>query len=281
MKKFTKVCLIIAAVLMLFGVGACIVGSVMGAGMQNVKTLWDRGELQLWGWKIGSTGTNWMKNENSWKDSKRLTDTFLADEITELDIDLKYGILTIEESDTQQVIVEVEKNNGDFQTVLENGRLSLKDNRKDKTAGKEYKICLQLPKSMELEQIDIENNAGTLESDDILLKSEKMNVKVDAGEVLFDGVQTKEFSLEVGAGNADIDNLDAEDIDIDCGVGNIDLVLLGREEDYDYKAECGLGNIEIGEQSYTSLGKCKEISHGAHKNVHLNCGVGNINIDTE
>lgn len=281
MKKFTKVCLIIVAIFMILGLAACITGAVMGAGTQNIKELWNSGDLELWGWNVGESGIGWIKKDSSWKDAKSSTDTFTAQDVKKLDIDLKYGTLTIEKSNTDEIKVEVKKNNGDFETTLENGTLKLKDNRKNGVSSKGYDISLKLPKGIELEQIKIENNAGTLESSDIALNTKKMDVKVDAGETLFENISTKDFRLEVGAGNADIDKLDAENIDIDCGVGNIDLVLLGKEDDYNYKVDCGLGNIDVNNQSYTSLGKSNEIRNGALKDISLKCGVGNITVDTE
>ena len=58
-------------------------------------------------------------------------------------------------------------------------------------------------------------------------------------------------------------------------------MLLGKEDDCNYKVDCGLGNIDVNNQSYTSLGKSNEIRNGALKDISLKCGVGNITVDTE
>lgn len=282
MKKFAKICLVIAAVLAILGVAACAAGAVMGAGYHTLRELWKSGDLEMLGWKVGEDGIGWYHgNDFDWDDANKSVEAFQASEVSEIEISLKYGTLEIEESDTDEIVVEVEKNNGDFQSTLKKGVLSLKDNRGSGIAKRKYEIKLELPRGIELKQIKIDNNAGVLESDDLVVTADKVDIKVDAGEMDMDRITAKEFRLEVGAGNADIQDLDAEEIDISCGVGNIDLQLLGREKDYNYNVTCGLGNIEISQQSYTSIGKEKRIDNGAKKNVRLECGVGNISVDVD
>lgn len=282
MKKFTKICLLMAAVLAILGVAACAAGAVMGAGYHTLRDLWRDGDLQMLGWNIGEDGIGWHHGEDSeWDDAEESVERFKAAEVSEIAIYLKHGTLEIEKSDTDEIVVEVEKNNGDFRSALKDGVLTLEDNRSKGIARKDCEVKLELPENIDCKQIKIENHAGLLESDELVLMADKVEIKVDAGELDMTGVRAEKFRLEVGAGNADISDLDAEEIDISCGVGNIDLQLRGKEKDYNYRIKCGVGDIDINGTSYTALGKEKEISNRADRDVRLECGVGNISVEVD
>lgn len=282
MKRFTKVCLMIAAVLVILGVSACAAGAVMGAGTNTLRELWRSGDIKVLNWHVGEDGIGWISDHDfDWEDGKESVTRFQTSEVSGIVIDLKHGSLEIEESDTDEIVVEVEKDNGDVLTTLEEGVLTLKDQRSGSTARKDCEVKLELPRGMELQNLKIENNAGVLECDDVFLTADRVDIKVDAGEMDINRIAAKEFYLEVGAGDADIQSLDAESIEISCGLGNIDLHLVGQEKDYNYRLECGLGNIDLGRESYTSIGKEKSLDNGASKDVRIECGMGDISVDTE
>lgn len=282
MKKFTKACLILVVVLFLFGIAACAAGAVLGAGFGTVRELWNSGELEYLGWRISSDGIGWIgeDEEGSWKDAAASKEKFKSAEVHQIQIELKHGSLELEEGDVQdEIIVELEKNDGGFRTELENGVLTLKDERK--RARRDYQIRLKIPKGMKLEKLEIENRAGVVESDGSILRADSIHLEVDAGELILEDIQAKEFYLKVGAGNAEIDDLDAENTEVSCGVGNIDLQMCGREADYNYQIKCGVGSIYVNKDSYTALGKDQRIDNKASKAVNLDCGVGNITLETE
>ena len=44
--------------------------------------------------------------------------------------------------------------------------------------------------------------------------------------------------------------------------------------------ECGVGNLDVGSDSYSGLGREKSISNkGADRKLNLECGMGNISVD--
>ena len=66
----------------------------------------------------------------------------------------------------------------------------------------------------------------------------------------------------------------------ECGLGELDLTLTGTQEDYNYDLECGVGNLDVGSDSYSGLGREKSISNkGADRKLNLECGMGNISVD--
>lgn len=284
MKKLTKVCLIVVVILAMIGIAACAAGAVLGAGVGTIRELWNSGELEYLGWRIGSNGIGWTEEEEgSWKNAASSKERFKSSEVRQIQIELKHGSLELEELDDEEVqdeiIVEMKKNDGNFKVELENGVLTLKDERKN--ARKDYQITLKLPKGIQLEKLNIENRAGVVESDELALQADKIQLEVDAGELILEDIRAKEFNLKVGAGNAEIDGLDAENTGVSCGVGNIDLEMRGRETDYNYQIKCGVGSIYVNREGYTALGKDHKIDNNASKDIDLDCGVGNITLETE
>ena len=52
------------------------------------------------------------------------------------------------------------------------------------------------------------------------------------------------------------------------------------QEDYNYDLECGVGNLDVGSDSYSGLGREKSISNtGADRKVDLECGMGNVSVN--
>ena len=86
--------------------------------------------------------------------------------------------------------------------------------------------------------------------------------------------------LEIGTGSMTFADLSARKTDGECGLGELDLTLTGTQEDYNYDLECGVGNLDVGSDSYSGLGREKTISNkGADRKLDLECGMGNISVD--
>lgn len=105
-------------------------------------------------------------------------------------------------------------------------------------------------------------------------------MNVDAGEAYFGEMTAGEVELKTGAGDTRIEKLDAGILKADCGVGNMEITLTDSENAYNYSVQCGVGDIRINNNHYSSFGGKKNIDNGATKRVELDCGVGNIELYT-
>ena len=93
-------------------------------------------------------------------------------------------------------------------------------------------------------------------------------------------VTAREADLEIGTGSMTFADLSARKTDGECGLGELDLTLTGTQENYNYDLECGVGNLDVGSDSYSGLGREKSISNkGADRKLDLECGMGNISVD--
>ena len=304
MKKFTKGMLIAAGIFAAAGIGLTAAGGVMGASMSELtgvnslkRILWmtewdddhddydDNDEDDDYEDHVEHDGMEHsaemgQKNmESAAVGNESATDGTvyqLKYQPTKLDIELKYDELILEEGDS--FCVRVYDDNGKNVTVKESSD-TLKV-RSTKKLSKTRKVCISYPKDVKLQELEIEMGAGTvyLNRD---IETEKLSVEMGAGE--FDSknpVTAEEADLEIGTGSMTFADLSARKTDGECGLGELDLTLTGTQEDYNYDLECGVGNLDVGSDSYSGLGREKSISNkGADRKLNLECGMGNVSVD--
>ena len=300
MKKFTKGMLIAAGIFAAAGIGLTAAGGVMGASMSELTGVNSLKRI-LW-------MTEWDDDHDDYDDDdyedhvehdgmehsaemgqKNMEPTAVGNESatdgtvyqlkyqpTKLDIELKYDELILEEGDC--FCVRVYDDNGKNVTVKESSD-TLKV-RSTKKLSKTRKVCISYPKDVKLQELEIEMGAGTvyLNRD---IDTEKLSVEMGAGE--FDSknpVTAEEADLEIGTGSMTFADLSAKKISGECGLGELDLTMTGTQEDYNYDLECGVGNLDVGSDSYSGLGREKSISNtGADRKLDLECGMGNVSVN--
>ena len=290
MKKFTKGMLIAAGIFAAAGIGLTAAGGVMGASMSELTGVNSLKRI-LW-------MTEWGDDHDDYDDiddddyvehdgmeysaevgNESSTDGTvyqLKYQPTKLDIELKYDELILEEGDS--FCVRVYDDNEKNVTVKESSD-TLKV-RSTKKLSKTRKVYISYPKDVKLQELEIEMGAGTvyLNRD---IETEKLSVEMGAGE--FDSknpVTAEEADLEIGTGSMTFADLSAKKISGECGLGELDLTMTGTQEDYNYDLECGVGNLDVGSDSYSGLGREKSISNtGADRKLDLECGMGNVSVN--
>ena len=66
--------------------------------------------------------------------------------------------------------------------------------------------------------------------------------------------------------------------DLECGVGSLVYTAAGKETDFNYRLECGVGELNIGESSYSGLGVERTIDNRAQRTMDISCDVGSTEI---
>ena len=305
MKKFTKGMLIAAGIFAAAGIGLTAAGGVMGASMSELtgvnslkRILWmtewdddhddyddiddddDDYEDRVEHDGMEHSAEMGQKNmEPAAVGNESATDGIvyqLKYQPTKLDIELKYDELILEEGDS--FCVRVYDDNGKNVTVKESSD-TLKV-RSTKKLSKTRKVCISYPEDVKLQELEIEMGAGTvyLNRD---IETEKLSVEMGAGEFESKNpVTAREADLEIGTGSMTFADLSTRKTDGECGLGELDLTLTGTQEDYNYDLECGVGNLDVGPDSYSGLGREKSISNtGADRKVDLECGMGNVSVN--
>lgn len=322
MKKFTKVCLILAGTLAGVGVILCIVGGAMGASFGKINGGSRTGQNPAWVDAI-SDWLCWDEEdvealEDYMSEEGKVTSIESSDgavtyvysqeemsKVKNLDIDIKAGSLKILESDDEQIHLIVDAGGGSVKKGINGDTFIVKDTTKEIWNffrwQKGVKIVLYLPENLEFERISIDVNAGEVNTTGVELTAEEADLSVDAGSLKAGTLNvTRELEVDTGAGEVQIDELTAREVELDCGVGEmnisgtitgditadcgvgeLNLTVADDEESFNYIIDCGVGDVKLGDTSYSSLGKKKNIDNNAEKNMNLDCGVGSIKVKYE
>ena len=105
-------------------------------------------------------------------------------------------------------------------------------------------------------------------------------MEIGAGQAEISDLCAEALDIEVGAGQAELMNLDVKYLNATTGAGQITAELVGSEKDYNYDAECGIGEIVIGDNSYGGFGRDTHVENpGADRVLDIECGVGQIEIE--
>ena len=302
MKKFTKGMLIAAGIFGAVGIGLTTAGGVMGASMSELTGVESLKRVLLvadgdYDYDDSDDYDSDDYDSDDYDDSSDYDDSDDYDDSEDyaraedeedgtvyqlkyqpakLDIELKYDELILEEGDS--FCVRVYDDSGKNVTVKESSdTLKVKSTKK---LSKNRKVCISYPEDVKLQELEIEMGAGTvyLNRD---IETEKLSVEMGAGEFESKNpVTAREADLEIGTGSMTFADLSARKTDGECGLGELDLTLTGTQEDYNYDLECGVGNLDVGSDSYSGLGREKTISNkGADRKLDLECGMGNISVD--
>ena len=130
---------------------------------------------------------------------------------------------------------------------------------------------------LEVEELKLEIGAGTARLQDLTVVEEG-KLSVGMGELTLDGFDGHDISIHGGMGNVAVTGSLSGKTDIECGIGEIRMDLEASEEDYNYRVTCGIGNVEIGEESYTGVSD-KKIDNGATDTIVMECGIGAIRLE--
>lgn len=100
--------------------------------------------------------------------------------------------------------------------------------------------------------------------------------------ILPEDIVLDEVDLEIGAGNVEFDILNLRSLDAEIGTGILTMDLQGREKDYNYKVDCAIGKVQIGDREYNGIGReQKVVNPGAIKKIDIECGAGSVYIGFE
>lgn len=246
MRKFTKIALILAAVMV--GIGVICLSAAVALGM-NFHTFSDmvkegRFSLDEDDIEILFSG-----------DSDELQE--IKEKCRKLDVELEAGTLWVYYDDVEQIQVG-QKDISAFQCYVKEDTLHIEGGKKLGVHKQDGKITLVLPKGTKFEEADF---------------------SIGAGEAKMEGLTAEQVEIEVGAGEANVKNLDTSLLKAETGAGELMVELVGEESDYHYEAECGIGEIQIGERSFGGLGSKQNVQNpGAQRKLKLECGVGEIRV---
>ena len=256
MKKFTKVALVIAA--LVGGIGICsLVGAVAkGLTWKEFANMVTDGRFSFDSEELAELGIG--NSHNGMKDTQTQGGVTEIDEaFSSLDVEVGTVKLEIYYADVDKVRVEYGEMSG-LKCYVKEATLHIEANKKHGANSEQEKIVIYIPRNDTFAEFELD---------------------LDAGEAIVEGIIANEVNIDVGAGKATVTNLDAKEVDASADVGELYLEVVGKQEDYSYTLECGMGTIQIGNMAYAGLGGEKTIRNtGATRSLEADCGLGKVQI---
>ena len=263
MKIFTRVMLIIAGVLTTIGAVCLIIGLSMGLNWTTFNNLVEDGKFSFdIGDVVNIKGINGLHIE-IFDDSVHVGvadgETGSSDveqECVKMDVEYGAGLLEIYYGDVEKIHIDYEQVVG-FESSIEDGTLRIEGGlgvSEDSDAA----LVIIIPKDMVFEKVELE---------------------VGASEAKISDLKAQQLKIAVGVGEATLRNLDVKELDAETGVGQLNIELTGKETDYSYNLDCGIGAIIIGDNSYGGFGSSHSVHHQDTKcHMDIDCGIGEVKV---
>ena len=255
MKTFTKVMLILSGVFAAIGVICIVIACSLGLTWGSFQNMVEDGKFKIdfgGNFDINFFGSG-IHIGNGKEESGQ---SEIMEEVEKLDIEFGAGVLDIRYGDVEQIRIDYEYIVG-FETSVKNGTLRVEGalGVGDNSNGA---LTITIPYGMEFEEVRLEIGASEAKVKDIV---------------------AEKVEIDVGVGQATVSNLTAKKIDVDTGVGQLVMELVGKETDYSYNVDCGIGSVTIGSKSYAGLGASNTVKNpDATCQVDIDCGVGEVKV---
>ena len=312
MKKFTKITLIIAAVLVVIGLGFIIAGSVTAGGAGVLREQLRSGDLNFGNWHfedgvyyrggvevdvsdvVGDAmnllpvGTEASKNE-------------FAEEISHLEVDVDLANITIKNTDAAYAKVSLEEGYMKYYEAKVNGdTLHVNYDVSGHNFKQGPKIVIELPKDMQLESIYIDTDLGEVNLlemkqsiDTLEINSDLGNIRIEdckvtgnctmnaaLGNIVVEDSDFRRIDMNADMGNIDFSGKVEGDITAQADMGNIEVELDGKESDYNIELGSDMGDVKYKGQKQNGMGgSFTYYQENAIGDIVLNCDMGNVELE--
>lgn len=311
MKKFMRMCFVLALVLIIFGSVLYMLGRGKNGRETMDEMLWDAGgDWVSLGNLFGDGGvvdrgfagyeldevSMFDSDHTTWKGSleKQLIGQGGVDQLA---LDIGGSMVEIKDSGDENIYIEG-KNIGKLQAYVEGNVLYVRSVRPTSLTEeiKNSNIVIYLPEDCSLNMISVSLGAGQLQLGDMTVDNMQasigagqllmenmdlgwLEVSLGAGELQADNVTVQTLSASIGAGNMEFDGAINESASISCSMGNVSIKLEGEKQDFNYQLSCVAGNMDIDGDSFAGAVMDRTIDNGAAKYMDIDCSMGNVEVN--
>lgn len=305
MKKFTKVCLIMAAIACFIGIIFCSVSAAIGGSWNEISEHVEAAgipESVKDAIKEGMTFTEQLESGN---ETQRDTYQLSTDNIKRIEVEADMADIEFMTSEDTDVIKVIMKRGYQKHYSCKPVGTSLEINYNTKYNN--YKrgpiIIIEIPDEVELEEIEVHTALGDIKMDGFTLNTEKLDVHSNLGDVkltnmtisgeifaatdlgdikLLDGSFGK-MELKNSMGDIKISGEVTADVNASCSMGTVKAELSGIESDYNYDLETSMGEVEINNRNYKEnmQGEASITNTGADITLTMNSDMGDVEVKTE
>lgn len=293
MKKFMKTCGILALVMILLGIVLTSIGAITAGPtvISSVKNYISDGIAKLDSGVRFNVESDMDFDNDAPVQSGNVVQTYGAEEITGLDVEIGTCQLKILPSEDQNLYVRAESA-GSYQGYVSDGTLHLKAisstglgaslSTEDNTINLDLQapgceITLYVPTDFYFEEVKVSLGAGSVASS-TLWRAGELELELAAGEIELSNLEVVSLNAQVGAGTLTYNGSVLGNADVECGMGDIELELSGAETDFNYDVEVAAGDVIIGRESFGGIAGERSINNNASKNINVECAMGTVDI---
>lgn len=288
MKKFCKITLIIAAIMLIVGIGGvAIVGMSTG-----FKTMRDA---------VGSVGfkIEWFPffhiGDTAAYPVENIDEGFLGD-ADKIEIDIGGGEIKILPGDSFSVKAEGVPI-GSILCDIQDGKFFVKQAKDTVRLTHHYgTVIITLPDNKEFSECNITLGGGEAEINGITAKSgtltigggelhgknlsfENTAISFGAGEVALEDCSLGSSNITGGVGSLEVSGSMSGSCVIENGIGEVSLKLHGDMSDYYFTVSGGIGEVSINEHSFAGSVDTAFGSADAKNRFDISNGIGEIDIE--
>lgn len=277
MRKGWKIFWIVCGVATVIGIVCCAAALTLGVTREMVR---ERFQGRI-GWKDdGDDIVSWTENVHETDTVNPAKDVHeVYQGVSKIDLEMFAGRVEFRVGDGSDIRVDTDRLSDKlgFRCYMDEDELKITGKKKIYGVANPGTITVYLPSDMVFEEVSLEMGAGSLYIEDVATGD--LSVNIGAGEVIINHFRADEADFECGAGTIEAHGSVRSKADIQCGVGSIAYTASGREEDYDYEIDSGIGEVVCGSNSYAGLGKSRKINNGAGRKIKIEGGVGEVVVD--
>ena len=299
MKLFTKISLIVAAIAGGVGILAVVIGLVMGAKVEDLQQMGiyiSPNQVELSGVIRNEIRDEFLDEFDEYhhiyndRDSKHhkgveehnntpngnqdsSQNSNMVNGINRLEVDVQNADITIfSVEDTEEI--QYSTNRGKEIARVEGNTLKLEEEISIK---EHLELEIYIPVGV-LREIEIEATNGAIKADRIV--ADNVSIDIDNASVdIQQLVAADKAELQINAGEMVIGYYEGSHLDVECAVGAMMVVCEGNKNDYNYNLECGVGEIILGDETYSGLGQERQVQNGGTKVIEAECAMGQIQIE--
>ena len=299
MRRWTKGCLIFAAIIFAVGIGCLLVAFGMGVPSQQAKSTVEK-YVNYFDFFGVFRDSDWLDELDSMSDIDDIDDIkeyfnnnhgndmdeanvyeYSVSDVDSLEMEFKKADVRILPAETEdKITVKVDKASvSRFKEKCKNKTLELEytTSRTNKhTAGVE----IYLPQGVQWKKAELQLGAGTIDIQNPAgLYADSIELEIGGGVLYADYIQGKKLDVELGAGQMELDYVDMENIDIEVAAGEAKVCLAGTKELYQSEIEVAAGEVKYGDETYSGLvNERKNHPKDAVKKISVQCAAGEVKI---
>lgn len=303
MKKFTKICLTITAIVAALGIVLCGVSVVLGGSWEEAAKRMEEtgidGFMKDWFWD-NAVYTNTLD-----AGKETCTDTFKVEEFNHIDIELDLAdVKVIKSEDAENVKVTMKKGYlKHYSCELDGKTLEIEYDTGNHNYKSGPEIILEIPDGIELKKIEADTALGDITFEGLTLNINTLDVHSNLGNVKFTDMEILcdikagtdlgdvkflngtygKMNLENSLGDITITGEVTDDVKACCDMGDVKVELSGKESDYNYSLSTDMGDVEINDVDYNKemSGEADITNKGAEITLTLESDMGDVTVTTK